>query len=123
MFSDKYIDHIPKLNSGGEGHYGAHLFSVANLFWVRGTRVDSLWGEKSNKTNCLSFRYKRICSSCPAAQQMGWREEGFSPFSFIMHLFTLAMTGPVDGIHISHVCVLHVWLFPMYICNKKKHHM
>lgn len=32
MFLDKYIDHTPKLNSAGEGHYRAHLFSVANLF-------------------------------------------------------------------------------------------
>lgn len=41
MFLDKYIDHTPKLNSAGEGHYGAHLFSVAKLLWVRGTRADS----------------------------------------------------------------------------------
>lgn len=102
---DKYIDHTPKLNSAGEGHYSTHLFSVANLLWVRGTSVDSLWGKKSNKTNCLSFRYKRICSSCPAAKQMGWHGEGFFPARFIMHLFTLGMTGPRRWhLYQSHAC-------------------
>lgn len=85
VFLDKYIDHTPKVNSAGEGHYSAHLFSLSHLLWVTGITVDSLWGKKSNTTNCFCFRYKRICSSCPAAKQMGWHGECFFPLRFIMH--------------------------------------
>lgn len=94
------------MNSAGEGHYSAHLFSVANLFSGLQEQELTVYGVRSQIKQIASV--SDTSEFVPHAQKQNkWYGMGKA------NLFTLEMTGPC-GWHLYQsytTCVLRVLLF------------